>query len=163
MTRAASRRRAIFLSDRIEDYRLKFFSTNCEHSCDTERRSLEALLIGCGHRTRVSPRESWPLPRSLLQSFKRSELLRLPELALVFVCFDHVASVDYTRPYVYPHPLVTGASPTPSATPTPEEPLQKKRKEAKKKQTRQKMALPRRGARTCRRSRRSTGAWAHRS
>jgi hypothetical protein len=106
---------------------------------------LEALLIGCGHRTRVSPRESWPFPRSLLQSFKRSELLRLPELAIVFVCFDHVASVDYTRPYVYPHPLVTGASPTPSATPTPEEPLQKKRKEAKKKQTRQKMALPRRG------------------
>jgi hypothetical protein len=62
-------RKAHFLSDRIEHYRLKFFSNKLRALMRYRRGGhWHAVLISCGHRTKVSPRESWALPRSLLQS-----------------------------------------------------------------------------------------------
>jgi hypothetical protein len=58
--RGVFRRRA-FLSDRIEDYMLRFFSNKLRALMRLRRGGhWNAVLISCGHRAKVSPRESWP-------------------------------------------------------------------------------------------------------
>ena len=63
--------RVHFLRDKMEDRRPEFFCSNCEHLPNAERR-FSRRRADHKHRTRLSPRKAWHLPRSLLQSFFHS-------------------------------------------------------------------------------------------